>query len=129
MIHQRKAANRNRKFIHGSHGIAYLALSVALWAGLASFVIPFPREAKASPGYACDNDPCSEERKRYVENSARRACALSNALGRLIRQKQREQRRLAALNAQLNRCRARGRGHCLYLVAQVIGMNRRIART
>lgn len=129
MIRPLKAADRNAKLIHYPGGISCAALAVAVWTALLACVVALPSEAKASPGYACDDNPCAEGRKRYVENSARRACALSNALGRLLRQKGREQRRLAALNAQLNRCRARRRGHCQYLLMQVLGMNRQIGRT
>ncbi len=92
-------------------------------------VLVFAGDAKASRGYACNDKPCSDERKTYVENSARRACALSRALDRALKRKAREEQMLADLVARLNRCLARRRGHCQYLALRVMGMNRRIAAT
>jgi hypothetical protein len=127
MIGPRKAANRDGKLPHGSRGIPGLVVLVALLAGLACALIIVPGDAQASPGYACNNNPCSEERKAYVERSARRVCALSRALTRLTTLKARKVQQLAALVGRLNACRARGPWRCQFHARQVWGMNRRIA--
>jgi hypothetical protein len=87
------------------------------------------QEAKASPGYACNDQPCSDARKSYVDRSARIACVLSRKINRLIVRKARQKRQRDEIADLLNHCLARRARRCYWLRLRLFAMNRQIGNT
>lgn len=91
-----------------SHHVAYLFATWSLVL-VSFFLLPGigVAPAHASSGYACFDQPCSEERKDYVDRWRRQVCAHASSLKTLLRRKERGQRVRADILARLNRCLAR----------------------
>jgi hypothetical protein len=88
-----------------------LAASSRLAQGIVALVIAVCagghlNTAYASSGYACFDQPCSQERQDYVDRWERRVCSHSRMLESLLRRKARGQNTRAQILGRLNRCLA-----------------------
>jgi hypothetical protein len=109
--------NINRKRAFSQLSLWTLGVQVALVLGALWFSPQLVKTADASSGYACYDQPCSEERKEYVDRWKGRVCAYSRSLNSLLRRKAGGQRTRTEILNRLNRCLARNpmrSGRCAY---------------